>query len=185
MATTSFFPAKPLGCYGDGGAIFTSDGELARKARLIARHGQTKRYYHEAVGMNSRLDTLQAAILLEKFRIFDEEIVLRNQVANTYNRLLSGKTLSTPEVLPENGSVFAQYTIRTESRDSLQKALKEAGIPTAVHYPYPLHHQPAFSEFKDGSNLSAAEAACAEVMSLPFHPYLTNADLDYVCSHLI
>src|SRR5690554_5780605 len=139
VACTSFFPSKPLGCYGDGGAIFTNDDELAVVLRQIARHGQDRRYHHIRVGVNSRLDTLQAAILLPKLEIFAEEIQLRNQVASNYTQLLNEAGVdTTPFIEEHNISAWAQYTVRVKNRDAVQQKLQEAGIPTAVHYPIPL-----------------------------------------------
>ncbi|WP_225810142.1 DegT/DnrJ/EryC1/StrS family aminotransferase [Halomonas lysinitropha] len=173
IATTSFFPSKPLGCYGDGGAIFTNDDELAIIIRQIARHGQDRRYHHIRVGVNSRLDTLQAAILLPKLEIFDEELQLRHQVAERYTQLLNEAGISTtPYVEPHNTSAWAQYTIRVENREAVQAALKEAGVPTAVHYPVPLNHQPAVVD-RD-AHLPQGDKAAQEVISLPMHPYLTE-----------
>ena len=135
IGCTSFFPSKPLGCYGDGGAIFTNDDELATVLRQIARHGQDRRYHHIRVGVNSRLDTLQAAILLPKLELLDEEVQLRNKVAVNYTQLLREAGIDATPVLEEcNVSAWAQYTIRVDSRERVQAKLKEAGIPTAVHY---------------------------------------------------
>jgi UDP-2-acetamido-2-deoxy-ribo-hexuluronate aminotransferase len=142
IATTSFFPSKPLGCYGDGGAIFTSDPELATVLRQIARHGQDRRYHHVRVGMNSRLDTIQAAILLAKLPVLDDEIAARQRVAGAYTAALRPMGISTPEIAQHNISAWAQYTVRVQNRDAVQAALTEAGIPTAVHYPLPLNRQP-------------------------------------------
>jgi UDP-2-acetamido-2-deoxy-ribo-hexuluronate aminotransferase len=176
IACTSFFPSKPLGCYGDGGAIFTSDDELAVILRQIARHGQDRRYHHIRVGVNSRLDTLQAAILLPKLEIFGEEIELRQQVAKQYEQLLTDAGISTtPYVEPYNTSVYAQYTVRVDSREAVQSRLKEAGIPTAVHYPIPLNKQPAVANAS--VNLSVGDGVAEHVISLPMHPYLTTAQL--------
>ncbi len=171
IACTSFFPSKPLGCYGDGGAIFTSDEELAKIIRQIARHGQDRRYHHVRVGMNSRLDTLQAAILLAKLDIFDDELVARRQVAGAYTRLLREVGItSTPFVEVHNASAWAQYTIQIDQRPSVQEKLKAAGIPTAVHYPAPLNRQPAVADAS--ANLPVGNAAAERVLSLPMHPYL-------------
>lgn len=181
IACTSFFPSKPLGCYGDGGAIFTNDGELAKVLRQIARHGQERRYHHIRVGVNSRLDTLQAAILLPKLDIFSEEIVLRQQVADVYGRLLSevGVT-TTPYIELHNTSVYAQYTVRVVGREHLQARLKEAGVPTAVHYPIPLNKQPAVA---DGSiALPVGDRVAGEVVSLPMHPYLSEQQLSAIAT---
>src|SRR5690554_5125173 len=147
IACTSFFPSKPLGCYGDGGAIFTNDDELATVLRQIARHGQDRRYHHIRVGVNSRLDTMQAAILLAKLEILPDEISLRQEIAEHYDRLLSeAGILTMPFVEPHNSSVYAQYTIQVDNRPAVQAKLNEAGIPTAVHYPIPLNKQPAVAD---------------------------------------
>ncbi|OCQ54387.1 UDP-2-acetamido-2-deoxy-3-oxo-D-glucuronate aminotransferase [Photorhabdus australis subsp. thailandensis] len=171
ISCTSFFPSKPLGCYGDGGAIFTHDEELARIIRQIARHGQDRRYHHVRVGVNSRLDTLQAAILLPKLDIFDEEMALRQTVATNYNQALNDiGILTTPYIEPHNLSAYAQYTIRVKKRDELQHKLKAQGIPTAVHYPIPLNKQPAVTS---NSILPVSDEIAQEVISLPMHPYLS------------
>lgn len=171
IACTSFFPSKPLGCYGDGGAVFTSDPELARVIRQIARHGQEKRYYHVRIGMNSRLDTIQAAILLPKLAILDDEIAARQRVAEIYATSLRAIGIAPPEVAQHNVSAWAQYTVRVQNRDAVQAALQEAGIPSAVHYPLPLNRQPAVAD--DSVRLLHGDMAADEVMSLPMHPYLT------------
>lgn len=171
IATTSFFPSKPLGCYGDGGAIFTNDDELAVVLRQIARHGQDRRYHHIRVGVNSRLDTLQAAILLPKMEIFNEEILLRQQVAARYDNFLIGKGVeNTPYIAPDNTSAYAQYTIRVADRTAAQSDLQKAGIPTAVHYPIPLNKQPAVA---NTAQLPVGDNVATQVLSLPMHPYLT------------
>ena len=176
IACTSFFPSKPLGCYGDGGAIFTNDEELAKVLRQIARHGQDRRYHHIRVGVNSRLDTLQAAILLPKLDIFPEEIGLRKQVADTYGRLLNEAGITTtPYIAPHNASVYAQYTVRVAERENLQARLKESGVPTAVHYPIPLNKQPAVAD--KNIILPVGDRIAEEVMSLPMHPYLSEQQL--------
>ncbi|WP_421844359.1 DegT/DnrJ/EryC1/StrS family aminotransferase [Marinobacter algicola] len=183
IGCTSFFPSKPLGCYGDGGAIFTNDDELATVLRQIARHGQDKRYHHIRVGVNSRLDTLQAAILLPKLELLDEEIQLRNQVAENYTRLLSDAGIATtPFVEEHNVSAWAQYTIRVDNRETVQIKLKEAGVPTAVHYPIPLNKQPAVEDTE--ACLSAGDAAAQTVMSLPMHPYLSKDEQNRVVESL-
>lgn len=175
IGCTSFFPSKPLGCYGDGGAIFTNDDELATVLRQIARHGQDRRYHHIRVGVNSRLDTLQAAILLPKLELLAEEIQLRNQVADNYNRLLNeAGVTAAPLVEEHNVSAWAQYTIRVDNREELQDKLKEAGIPTAVHYPIPLNKQPAVA---DGEvSLLVGDEMAGQVLSLPMHPYLVDEE---------
>ena len=172
VACTSFFPSKPLGCYGDGGAIFTNDDELAKVIRQIARHGQDRRYHHIRVGMNSRLDTLQAAILLPKLEILDEEMQARQRVAETYTKLFNEAGVNTtPCIEAHNQSAWAQYTIQVESRDDVQAKLKEQGIPTAVHYPIPLNKQPAVANAN--VSLRVGDTIAERVMSLPMHPYLT------------
>ncbi|MBZ0331836.1 DegT/DnrJ/EryC1/StrS family aminotransferase [Halomonas sp. ANAO-440] len=171
IACTSFFPSKPLGAYGDGGALFTDDDALAEAARLVARHGEARRYHHTRVGMNSRLDTLQAAILLAKLDIFDEELVLRQQAAERYDRLLGESGVVTaPTLAAGNTSVHAQYSIRVPRRDEVQATLADAGVPTAVHYPVPLNLQPAVAD--PDRRLPVTEAVCWEILSLPMHPYL-------------
>jgi UDP-2-acetamido-2-deoxy-ribo-hexuluronate aminotransferase len=183
VACTSFFPSKPLGCYGDGGAIFTNDDELAKVLRQIARHGQDRRYHHIRVGVNSRLDTLQAAILLPKLEIFAEEVALRQQVAAKYDQLLIHASITTtPFIEVHNSSVYAQYTIQVEKRELVQAKLKKAGIPTAVHYPIPLNKQPAVADAK--AQLPIGDAVAEKVMSLPMHPYMTDAELQEVVSIL-
>jgi UDP-2-acetamido-2-deoxy-ribo-hexuluronate aminotransferase len=187
IACTSFFPAKPLGCYGDGGAIFTSDEGLAGTIRQIARHGQgSRRYYHECLGVNSRLDTLQAAILLPKLEILDDEIGLRNEVAAQYtDRLHELGFRGTPNITEGNVSAWAQYTIQVENREELQGALKEKGIPTAVHYPLPLYRQPAFSNLgTDPGAFPNSEEASGRVMSLPMHPYFDDSAVRRVISSI-
>ena len=180
MATTSFFPSKPLGCYGDGGMLFTSNDILAEKLRIIANHGQSKRYVHSGIGVNSRLDTLQAAILLVKFDIFDDEVQIRQTVASRYTKALSD-FVKTPTIRDNRSSVFAQYTIEVKDRDNFIAKLKDAGVPTAVHYPMPLHLQPAFYNlgYAEGS-LPISEAAAKRVVSLPMHPYLSEEDQDKI-----
>lgn len=184
IACTSFFPSKPLGCYGDGGAIFTSDEGLAKVIRQIARHGQDRRYHHIRVGVNSRLDTIQAAILLPKLAILDEEMSLRQTVADRYAALLNAAGIySTPYLEPFNSSAWAQYTVRVAEREKVQARLTEAGIPTAVHYPIPLNKQPAV---QDASvSLPVGDRVAAEVMSLPMHPLLSAEDQERVVSALV
>nr|WP_076462915.1 DegT/DnrJ/EryC1/StrS family aminotransferase [Marinobacterium stanieri] len=177
IACTSFFPSKPLGCYGDGGAIFTSDEDLAKVIRQIARHGQDKRYHHVRVGVNSRLDTLQAAILLAKFELLSEEIKLRNQVANKYTYYLNKAGIYTnPHVEKHNVSAWAQYTIRVKKRRRVQQELKKVGIPTAVHYPIPLNKQSAVKA--DNNYLCVGDLMAKTVISLPMHAYIKERDIE-------
>lgn len=172
IACTSFFPSKPLGCYGDGGAIFTNDPELGKVMRQIARHGQDRRYHHVRIGVNSRLDTLQAAVLLPKLAILDEEIGLRQVVAQRYRSLLhEAGVLGTPYVDPDNISAYAQYTLRVDHRDRLQEKLRVAGVPTAVHYPIPLNRQPAVQD--PTARLPVGDEMATRVLSLPMSPTLT------------
>ncbi|MCR9190147.1 MAG: DegT/DnrJ/EryC1/StrS family aminotransferase [Alteromonadaceae bacterium] len=176
IGCTSFFPSKPLGCYGDGGAIFTNDEELATVLRQIARHGQDRRYHHVRVGVNSRLDTIQAAILLPKLEILDEEIEARNAVADHYRKLFCdvGEVVL-PHVESHNISAWAQFTIRVRDRELAQKKLGDAGVPTAVHYPIPLNKQPAVAD--SSVNLVFGDEAAEQVLSLPMHPYLSEAQI--------
>ncbi|MGX5659539.1 DegT/DnrJ/EryC1/StrS family aminotransferase [Castellaniella ginsengisoli] len=179
IACTSFFPSKPLGCYGDGGAIFTNDDALAVVLRQIARHGQDRRYHHIRVGVNSRLDTLQAAILLSKLAVLDDEIAARQRVADTYTRLLNVAGIqATPVIEAHNVCAWAQYTVQVDGRDAVQGALKAAGIPTAVHYPIPLNRQPAVAD--DGVSLPVGDAVAGRVMSLPMHPYMDEVAISRV-----
>ncbi|RIJ20468.1 DegT/DnrJ/EryC1/StrS family aminotransferase [Henriciella barbarensis] len=174
IACTSFFPSKPLGCYGDGGAVFTNDDSLAPILRQIARHGQERRYHHVRIGINSRLDTIQAAILLAKLDVFDDEVVRRDKAARLYDEHLSGLDLQLPAVHPGNTSVWAQYTVQCDNRNSLAEQLKRAGIPTTVHYPLPLHRQPAFAV--DAVYLDS-ERLANQVLSLPMHADLEPSDI--------
>jgi len=184
IGCTSFFPSKPLGCYGDGGACFTHDDGLVQAMAELRNHGQAGRYLHTRIGINGRLDTLQAAVLLAKLEVFDEELALRQKAAEHYTAKLRG-AVPTPRVLPDRTSAWAQYTIEVEERTAVEKALEEAGIPTAVHYPTPLHLQPVYAElsrqmgWKRGS-FPAAESAAERVLSLPMHPYLTAEQVDQV-----
>ncbi|WP_313477110.1 DegT/DnrJ/EryC1/StrS family aminotransferase [Stutzerimonas kunmingensis] len=171
IACTSFFPSKPLGCYGDGGAIFTNDEELAKVIRQISRHGQDRRYHHIRVGVNSRLDTIQAAILLPKLDIFDDELRLRQIVAERYSRFLDEVNIYTgPFIEAHNTSAWAQYTLRLEDRERIQAALRVANIPTTVHYPIPLNKQPAVASSL--IELPIGDSVSERVISLPMHPYL-------------
>jgi len=184
MATaTSFFPAKPLGCYGDGGAVFTDDDELADVMRSLRVHGQgTDKYDNVRIGINGRLDTMQAAVLLEKLKIFPDEIAARDRIAKRYNELLRPMAIM-PEVPPGLTSVWAQYTLRIRGfdRDAFQSDLKAAGIPTAVYYPKPLHRQTAYRAYPAaGNGLPVSDRLADEVISLPMHPYLTEEVQDRI-----
>lgn len=183
ITTTSFFPAKPLGCYGDGGAVFTEDDQLADVLRSLLFHGKGgDKYDNVRIGMNGRLDTIQAAILIEKLRIFDEEIALRNKVAARYADGLRD-VVQIPPVLNGGTSVWAQYTIAADKRDSVATRLKAAGIPTAIYYPKPLHQQTAYKNYPVApQGLRVSEQAAMRVLSLPMHPYLDQRTQDRIIS---
>jgi dTDP-4-amino-4,6-dideoxygalactose transaminase len=172
-AATSFFPAKPLGCYGDGGAIFTNDDGLKDLLLSLRMHGQgSDRYEHARIGMNSRLDTIQAAILIEKLKIFPDEIEMRNAVAQRYNAAFAGSNrIVTPRVIAGAVSSWAQYTVQVEDRARFQADLKAAGVPTAVYYPIPLSRQAAYAHYPSAPT-PVSEALSGKVVSLPMHPYL-------------
>jgi UDP-2-acetamido-2-deoxy-ribo-hexuluronate aminotransferase len=185
IGSTSFFPSKPLGGYGDGGACFTNDAELAGLMRRISRHGQSRRYFHTEVGVNGRIDTLQAAILLAKLELFDGEVASRQQIGDRYSQCFQAAGVTTtPYLAPGNTSVYAQYTIEVENRAVVQEALKASGIPTAVHYPTLLCQQPALqgcgSRCSGACATPLAQRASERVMSLPMHPYLSAQDQDQV-----
>lgn len=182
IACTSFFPTKPLGCYGDGGAIFTSDPKLAQVVRQIARHGQDRRYHHVRIGVNSRLDTIQAAILLPKLAILDEELRLREQVAKRYLDGLKGLPLRLPAIKDGNVSAWAQFTVRVSERQAVQDRLAKQGVPTTVHYPTPLSRQPAVLD--DNARCPVSDLAANEVLSLPFDPYLEEERQKWIVSCL-
>jgi dTDP-4-amino-4,6-dideoxygalactose transaminase len=186
--TTSFFPAKPLGCYGDGGAIFTDNADLAHVLKSLRVHGKgSDKYDNVRIGLNSRLDTIQAAILIEKLAIFGSEIGARNRLAARYSEMLAGHT-EVPHVPPGLSSVWAQYTVRVPAthRHSIAAALRERGVPTAVYYPKPLHQQTAYRHFPFAGNaLPASERVALEVLSLPMHPYLDDATQDHIVGAFI
>ncbi|MEJ2469396.1 MAG: DegT/DnrJ/EryC1/StrS family aminotransferase, partial [Campylobacterales bacterium] len=185
IGCTSFFPSKPLGAYGDGGAVFTSDDALAEKIRMLLNHGQNERYKHKYIGINGRLDAIQAAVLNVKLAHFDGEVEARGRIGKAYSDKLAGADLVTPAVLEDRTSVYAQYSVRVKNREAVAKALNEKGIPTAVHYPMPLHLQEAFASlgYKRG-DFPVAERVSDEIMSLPMSPYLTEAQQDFIVSAL-
>ncbi len=200
IGTTSFFPSKPLGGYGDGGACFTNNDNFAKKMREISLHGQIKRYDHLNIGINGRLDTLQAAILLSKIKVFDNEILLRQKIAKRYSdKFKNNSYIKTPDILDYNSSVYAQYTIQVNQREEIINFLKTKSIPTAVHYPILLSDQDAlkiknkknplkkiFSKKKFKSyNLSNASSICNKVLSLPMHPLLSEVDQDYIIEQVL
>lgn len=185
IGCTSFFPSKPLGCYGDGGACFTDDRDLALKMRQIRVHGQDRRYHHPVIGVNGRMDTLQAAVLLAKWEAFPWEVEARARIGARYSELLKD-AVTTPSIAAGNSSVYAQYTVQVANRDTVQKKLSEEGIPTAVHYPIPLHLQPAFGALGLGpGSFPRAEAAGGQVMSLPMHPYLKETEQERIVGSLV
>ncbi|WP_369804527.1 DegT/DnrJ/EryC1/StrS family aminotransferase [Coxiella endosymbiont of Amblyomma nuttalli] len=186
IGCTSFFPSKPLGCYGDGGACFTNDDDLAETMRLIRNHGQKNHYNHVRIGLNARFNTLQAAVLLAKLERFSDELKRRQIVANWYSEILQGH-FTIPYVASENVSVFAQYTIRVKEREAIRAALSKVGIPTAVHYPKPLHEQPAMQDYlrEQRWDCPQAKMASQQVLSLPFHPYLANEIVRKICNELL
>lgn len=181
ISTTSFFPAKPLGCFGDGGAVFTDNEEIAEKMKSLRVHGQSKRYHHKYIGMGGRLDTIQAAILNVKLKYYKKDLSLRQEVASKYTKALSGKDLILPLVDKNATSAWAQYSVRVKNRDNIQSSLKENGIPTAVHYPKPLHIQECFEYlgYKKG-DFPISEIVSEEIMSLPMNPYLTDEEIKYI-----
>ncbi|MBK6862629.1 MAG: DegT/DnrJ/EryC1/StrS family aminotransferase [Ideonella sp.] len=174
IGCTSFFPSKPLGCYGDGGALFTNDDAIAQAAREIRVHGQSKRYVHTRVGVGGRMDTLQCAVVLGKLQRFEWELEQRAAIGARYDALIDAAGIDRVKVRPDRSSVFAQYTVFVDDRARVQGELQAAGVPTAVHYPMPLHLQPAYRETSPPA-LPASESAATRVMSLPMHPDLDHA----------
>ena len=184
--TTSFFPAKPLGCYGDGGAVFTQDDDLARLINSIRLHGKgEEKYDNVRIGVNSRLDTIQAAILIEKLKIFSEEILLRQQVADAYQENL-GEVIKTPKIEDGLTSAWAQYTLILDDRDAVANALKQANIPSVVYYPKALSQQSGYDFYPSVSTgLEISEKLTARVLSLPMHPYLQREEIERICSVIL
>jgi UDP-2-acetamido-2-deoxy-ribo-hexuluronate aminotransferase len=185
IASTSFFPAKPLGCYGEGGALFTSDDALAERMRAIRTHGGLKRHDHPLLGTNGRFDTLQAAVLLAKWPHFEWEVEERRRIGGRYSEKLRDRCV-VPEIKAGNTHVYAQYTIRVPRRDQVAEQLKAKGIPTAVYYPKCLHEQPAFASLRyRAGQFPEAERAAREVLSLPMHAFLSEPEQDRVVEGLI
>ncbi|GAB1390498.1 MAG: cell surface polysaccharide biosynthesis protein [Rubrivivax sp.] len=184
FGATSFFPSKPLGCYGDGGALFTDDDALAQAAREIRVHGQARRYHHTRVGVGGRMDTLQCAVLLAKLERFAWELQRRAELGARYQRLLAAAGIQAVAVRPDRNSVWAQMTVFVERRDAVQAALQAQGIPTAVHYPAPLDRQPAYRRFATAGATPEAAAAASRVLSLPMSADLSEADQDRVVAAL-
>jgi UDP-2-acetamido-2-deoxy-ribo-hexuluronate aminotransferase len=181
LAATSFYPAKPLGAYGDGGAVFTSDDGLARTIRESLNHGQAGTYNHVRLGINGRLDSLQAAVLKVKLQHFDEEMQQKRRIAGLYAERLKG-LVNLPLVRDHNQSVWAQFTVASPQREAIIAYLKTKGIPTAIHYPRPLHRQPAFGERLRDDEFPVSVKASQEVFSLPMHPFLVDEDVEAVCA---
>ncbi|MDH4262369.1 MAG: DegT/DnrJ/EryC1/StrS family aminotransferase [Spirochaetia bacterium] len=180
IGCTSFFPSKPLGAYGDGGAMFTNNDEHAKLFKQIREHGQDRRYNHPVLGLNARMDSIQAAILITKMKQFPSEVSAREKTGKRYSELLKN-VVTTPYVAPDNLSVYAQYTVLVENRDQFAGKLKDANVPTAVHYPIPLHLQPVFSYLGQGKgSYPVSEKIAEKVISLPMHPYLSEAEQDEV-----
>lgn len=185
IGSASFFPSKPLGCYGDGGALFTNDDNIAKVMREIRLHGQDRHYHHPRIGINGRMDTIQAAVLQAKMDAFPDEVIARQRIAQKYNSLLSGKTVA-PYVENFNGSVYAQYTLLVSDRTAVQQTLKEQGIPTAVHYPIPLNMQPVFEYLnKPEGSFPISEDIAKRVISLPMSPYLTDAAIEKIANKVL
>ncbi len=182
---TSFFPSKPLGCYGDGGAIFTNDDELAKACREIRVHGQSARYVHTRIGLGGRMDTLQCAIVLAKLEQFGWEVARRLEIGALYNATLDRVGIPTVRQKADRSSVFAQYTVLVDNRDAVQASLKVAGIPTAVHYPIPLNLQPAYAHLCCPDCTPNAAQVAKKVMSLPMHAYLSAQDIDHIASAVV
>jgi len=180
VGCTSFFPSKPLGCYGDGGAIFTNDDVLAKVMCEIRVHGQDKRYSHPRLGINGRLDTIQAAVLLAKFEIFPDEVIQRDRVGRQYTASINAmqSTIVAPQIRSNCTTVYAQYSIMANNREQLIAKLNKMNIPTAVHYPIPLHLQPPF--YNNQLNLTVVEDVATKIVSLPMHPYLSTEDIEKV-----
>jgi UDP-2-acetamido-2-deoxy-ribo-hexuluronate aminotransferase len=183
FGATSFFPSKPLGCYGDGGALFTDDDRLAQAAREIRTHGQSGRYHHTRIGVGGRLDTIQAAVLLGKLERFEWELERRAAIGARYQRLLAGVEQVT--VRPDRNSVYAQFTVMVDRRAEVQAALKAAGVPTAVHYPRSLNHQPAYAAYCCPDCLAVSARLAERVLSLPMSADLSDADQDQVVAALL
>ena len=187
IGCTSFFPSKPLGCYGDGGAIFTDDAAIAQACTEIRVHGQSARYHHTRIGVAGRMDTLQCAILLGKLARFDWEVARRSELGRLYAERIaaSGARVGLMAVRPGRTSVFAQYTVLVDDRDAVQERMKRAGVPTAVHYPKPLHQQPAYQTLCDPKPMPVSELLSRQVISLPMSADLTETHIDVVVAALV
>jgi UDP-2-acetamido-2-deoxy-ribo-hexuluronate aminotransferase len=186
IGCTSFFPSKPLGCYGDGGAIFVSDDKLATIMREIRVHGQESRYYHTRIGIGGRMDTIQCAVILAKLDTFDWEVEQRIRIGRTYRDMVAAiPGIKAPVVRNDRTCVWAQFTIQTDKRDALIASLREVGVPTAVHYPIPLHKQPAYQAIcRVSGNVDVSDAVSKRVVSLPMHPYLDEVAMQTIVNAL-
>jgi UDP-2-acetamido-2-deoxy-ribo-hexuluronate aminotransferase len=185
ISTTSFFPAKPLGCFGDGGAVFTNDDGLAKKIKSLRVHGQSKRYHHQYIGMGGRMDTIQCAIVDVKLRHYKKDLALRQEVAKKYTKALNDKDLVLPFVDERATSAFAQYSVRVKDREDVQAKLKEQQIPTAVHYPMPLHLQECFAYLGyEKGDFPLSEMISNEIMSLPMNPYVGDDEIEFISKAL-
>ena len=184
ISTTSFFPSKPFGCYGDGGAVFTNNQKYAEKIKMLRIHGQNKKYYYKYIGMGGRLDTIQAAILLAKLPHYKKELENRKKIANNYSNSLKG-ILTLPTIKPNRTSVWAQYTVRVNNRDEVKKKLQESGIPTAIYYPVPLHLQEClkYLDYKI-NDMPISEKTANQVLSLPMNAYLTENNILFITNTL-
>jgi UDP-2-acetamido-2-deoxy-ribo-hexuluronate aminotransferase len=185
IGCTSFFPSKPLGCYGDGGAIFTNDDALAQAMREIRVHGQSQRYVHTRVGVGGRMDTLQCAIVLAKLERFEWEVQQRHEIGERYNQLIDQADIARIQQRPDRTSVYAQYTVIVPNREALQKRLADSGIPTAVHYPVPLNEQPAYKHLCCPECTPVAQQMAKRVMSLPMSAELSLSDQDQILQSLL
>ena len=187
IGCTSFFPSKPLGAYGDGGACLTHDGDLAQSIRQLSNHGQSRHYEHKKIGINGRMDTLQAAVLLAKLEVFEDELIKRNLVAERYNLLfeeaVEQKKLRIPMVEAHNESAWSQYTVEVDRREEVRGKMLSAGIPISVHYPVPLYLQSA--SLQEETKCPRTEFAAQQVMSLPMHPYLTSVSQERIARTLL
>jgi UDP-2-acetamido-2-deoxy-ribo-hexuluronate aminotransferase len=185
ISCTSFFPAKPLGCYGDGGAVFTNDEALAEKIKSLRLHGQNKRYHHQYIGIGGRLDTIQAAVLNVKLKYYEKDLALRQEMARKYDVALKGK-YPIPFIAANRTSAYAQYSIRVQDRETLQEELKDVGIPTAVHYPMPLHLQECFAHLRyTKGDFPISETVANEIMSLPMNPYLNDEEIQHISTVIL
>ncbi len=184
IGCTSFFPTKPLGCYGDGGAVFTNDSSIAQACREIRVHGQRERYVHTRVGVGGRMDTIQCAIVLAKLERFDAEVERRAAVGNRYSKLIDSLGITRIKVRPDRTTVYAQYTVAVDNRDKVVAAMKSSGVPTAVHYPVPLNQQPAYKDLCAGAATPVSLSMSKRVMSVPMSPDLSGTDQDKIVEAL-